>query len=93
LRAVGIRLVGYRRFLPLDIGVRVSPRRSSAAAQRQATLATVVAKIDELLQQQSERNAAKQVASSEIQLLIRQGRELARDIKLDLKGSLGARSI
>jgi len=65
----------------------------TSAAQRQATLATVVAKIDELLQQQSERNAAKQVASNEIQLLIKQGRELARDIKLELKGNLGARSI
>ena len=65
----------------------------TSAARRQATLATLVAKIDELLQQQSERNAAKQVASEEIRVLILQGRELARDIKLEIKGSLGARAI
>ena len=65
----------------------------TSAAERQASLATVVAKIDELLQQQSERNAAKQTASEDIRLQFNQGRELARDIKLELKGSLGARSL
>ena len=65
----------------------------TTAEQRQAALATLVVRIDQLMQQQSERDAAKQTASEEIRLLFVEGRELARDIKLELRGSLGARSM
>jgi hypothetical protein len=65
----------------------------TTAAQRREALATVVEQVDELLQQQSIRDAEKQATSQQIRQLIVQGRELVRDMKLELKGSLGARAI
>lgn len=63
------------------------------AAQRPAALAAVVAQLDEILRLQTERDAAKQVATESGRRLVVQGRELARDIKLELKGRFGARSL
>jgi hypothetical protein len=63
------------------------------AAQRPAALATVVAQIDEILQLQAQRDAAKQTSTEDVRRLIVQGRELSRDIKLELKGRFGARSL
>lgn len=65
----------------------------ATATQRQTSLAALIANIDELLRQQSDRDAAKQAASNQIRILFDQGRELVRDIKLELRGSLGARSL
>jgi DNA-binding NarL/FixJ family response regulator len=61
--------------------------------QRQTALTTLVAGVEGLLLKQSELDASKQSTSEEIRLMMIQGRELSRDIKLEMRGRLGARAV
>jgi hypothetical protein len=58
----------------------------------QPKLQSVLDRIKTLLVQQIERQAAKQVASQEIQALIFEGRDLVRDLKVEIVAKLGTRS-
>lgn len=86
---------GFRPGEPLLLGlIAADPSLAgTSAAERQLLLAAVVANVDERLQRQSERDAEKQATSKQIRQLIGQGRELARDMKLALRGKLGARAV
>lgn len=57
-----------------------------------AKLQAVLDRIKTLLVQQKERQAAKQEASQQIRALMFEGKDLCRDLKAEISGTLGARS-
>ena len=70
----------------------VAGEASLSGLTSQPKLQAVLDRIKVLLAQQVERQAAKQVASQEIQALILEGTDHSRDLKSEIAGKLGSRS-
>ncbi len=83
-------LKDWRHLLGL---VATDPDLVGTAPERHAELAALVANVDQALQQQAVRNAEKQAASQQIRQMIVRGRELSRDMKMEVRGKLGARGV